>query len=107
MTYILEGSDLLSKFGFSDGELFDDQISDYLNELDGTVRDSDAVLKAVVMKYLYPLLPNGVMIETFNTHHNPIRLAQGSFHDIALIEGIEVTVTREQVEEIIREVAGK
>lgn len=108
MTYILSGDDLLSKFGFGDGDLFDDQIYDYEDATN--LKDcisSDGVLKAVVMKYLYPLLPNGVMIETFNTHHNPIRLVQGSFHDIALIEGIEVTVTREQVDEIIKEVVGK
>lgn len=107
MTYILSGDDLLSKFGFGDGDIFDDQIYDY--EEAANLKDrisSDAVLKAVVMKYLYPLLPNGIMIETINTHHNPIRLVQGSFRDIALITSIEIAVTKEQVEEVIKEVMG-
>lgn len=103
--YILYGSDILSKFGFGDGDMFEDQIWDYEEQHSVTI-DCAVVLWKVVRKYLVPLPPEGIELEFIGTNHNPVRKVFDGPIDLSVeinLENIEVTVTREQVEEIIRE----
>lgn len=98
MTYILYAEDLASKFGFGDGDMFDELIFDLEDET-GKKIDFDPLID-VVKTYLIPLLPEDVKIEEIGSCHNPIRLV--NLADENKIKDISVTVTKKQVIEIIR-----
>jgi hypothetical protein len=67
---------LLSKFGFSDGDMPDD-LCDWLEDRLGIERARDvswhAVLEALVREHLLPVLDQAVEVVSIETIHNPIR----------------------------------
>ncbi len=62
-------SGLLSKWGFSDGDLLDDLLWDH--DIRGA--DNQAVLATIVEQYVVPALDQEVETERIGTLHNPIR----------------------------------
>lgn len=86
-TYTLKASDLASKWGFSDGDLFDHMI-------DNTA-ESHHVLYMVVKKYLKPLLPERLELNFVYTHHNPVRASE-EWAEFCRDSSVEVTVTIEE-----------
>lgn len=104
VTLFAEG--LLSKWGFSDGDLLD-----WLYEFG--VRDKHTVLCAVVRQKLLPALAQKVEVEEIGTCHNPIRArtvdgvdVKNLWYDAAyekkLLTPDSVTVTGAEVLEIAR-----
>lgn len=82
--YLLSSSDLMSKWGFHDGDMF----------------DSKELLVAVVRKYLEPDLPDGVALYEICSCHNPIRAEDESF-DILYDHGaVLVWVTEKMVDAV-------
>lgn len=111
-SYTLYTEDLNSKFGFGDGDMFQEICIDFeeKNGLPFDSIDDHEVLRQVIKRYLLPKLDKRVTIyETFSTCHNPCRVTSvdGVEHEWGF-EPIEakpeyVVVTREQVLEIIPE----
>ena len=88
-TVHLFSDDLLSKWGFSDGDVLSDPLYDLADErgLNWTKEkglDKRAVLIRAVKEYLLPALDQRVEVETLLTSHNPIRATK--------IDGVEVDV---------------
>lgn len=100
--YRLSTEDLRSKWGFEDGDIFDDLLWEHREEL-GTYTTADdmtyhltrphEVLARVVEKYMLPEL-----LVRIGTCHNPIRYAD------EYCEPKWFSITEEQVLEIAREV---
>lgn len=82
--YRLSGEDLVSKWGFHDGDLF----------------ESKELLVAVVRKYLEPKLPKGVLLYEICSIHSPIRAEDESFEILFYSEPVEVWVTEEMVDAV-------
>jgi hypothetical protein len=83
--YLLSSRDLMSKWGFHDGDIF----------------DSREVLVAAVRKYLEPKLPAGVVLYEICSIHNPIRAEDESFDILRENPDVEVWLTDEMVCEIM------
>jgi hypothetical protein len=77
---------LLSKWGFSDGDVLDDPLWDEADRRGDDPRghDEHAVLIRAVREYLLPRLDQSVEVETTSTIHNPIRATK--------VDGVEVEV---------------
>jgi hypothetical protein len=92
---VLISSGLLSKWGFGDGGVLDDDLFDELEEIGfweadlRSVRDpasafslSDQVLIRLVRTYLVPALDQAVEVVEISTSHNPIRASK--------VDGVDV-----------------
>lgn len=88
----MNSDDLFEKWGFLDGNLFDDLCLD--NEINGRMPDPKALLKMVVETFLLPEIPCQVDIYEANTTHNRVR-AEDGFKE--LFEAVEVTITGKQI----------
>jgi hypothetical protein len=84
----LFGKDLLSKWGFSDG--------DAPEEIECYSEVWDKALEALVRERLLPLLP-GVEIKLYFSHHNPIRATAETAHLISESEDVSVVVPWDDV----------
>ena len=84
----LFGKDLLSKWGFSDGDAPEE--IEYYSEV------WDKALEALVRERLLPLLP-GVEIEISPSHHNQIRATAETAHLISESEDVSVVVPWDDV----------
>lgn len=75
---------LLSKWGFSDGDVLDEPLWDHADELGINPRGGDihAVLIRAVHEYLLPALDQDVQVYEIGTIHNPIRART--------VDGVEV-----------------
>lgn len=103
-------ADLWSKFGFWDGDVF--TCCDWADEQNymewSVVHNSDYdPLVAVVRKYLLPAIEQAghvIEVEEIGSIHNPIRVKDASGYDEApdWAHGVEVTVTLEQVKELMQ-----
>lgn len=73
-TYTLRSANLVSKWGFNDGDL-DDALLDWLEEHGIRYRDVDdgEVLIWMVRTYLVPALEQDVELVEIETSHHPIR----------------------------------
>ncbi|WP_327230819.1 hypothetical protein [Streptomyces murinus] len=78
----LFSSDLLSKWGFNDGDDPDDWL-DYCEAHGIDYNTVDFPLVALVRRYLLPVLDQDVTVVEIETIHNPIRAE--------LVDGIDVT----------------
>ena len=63
---------LLSKWGFDDGDLFDDVVTQW-EHATGRAGDRHQVLVAAVRRWVLPVLRQRVEEEVVTTIHNPIR----------------------------------
>ena len=70
--YHLLSDDLLSKWGFGDGDMFDD-LCWALEQAEGIDVDGQDVLKAAVRRWMLPRLRQRVEVVEIETIHNPIR----------------------------------
>ncbi|MGV1944846.1 MULTISPECIES: hypothetical protein [unclassified Agrobacterium] len=96
MNYLLDAGSLCSKWGFSDGDMFDeDPFDTLLFQGDGIWISGHLPLIASVRKFLVPKLDNRVVIEEIDTNHNPIRATEETMQFVD--QGIEVEVTFDQV----------
>lgn len=100
-TYTLFASGLLSKFGFSDGDLLDDYAFDEVLPED---LSRHVPLIAAVRKYLLPALDSRVEVEEIDTIHNPIRATDETRQYVD--ESVSVEVTFEQIMDAYREAEG-
>jgi hypothetical protein len=71
---ILHTEDLLSKWGFRDGDI----MHEWLRERGLPEEDAQDLLTRIVMKYVIPEIAqnHAVKVNTIITSHNPIRLSQ-------------------------------
>lgn len=91
----LPASDLWSKFGFEDGDIFTNH---GLYEFEPSDR-ADDLLSELIRRYLLPLCPERVVLSRVVTCHNPIRAEAYWTHNNSTPEwawGICATVTYEQ-----------
>lgn len=96
MSYLLDAESLCSKWGFGDGDMFDEEPFDtLLFQGDGIWISGQLPLIAAVRKYLVPKLDSRVVIEEIDTHHNPIRATEETIPFVD--RNIEVEVTFDQV----------
>ena len=98
-TVRLSSKDLRCKWGFCDGDLIGDVLSD--NGIYGII-DRHVLLIALVKKHLVPLLPKEAEIYEISTNHNPIRLEKPEldFEDVSVeipvAEVLEMAKTTQQ-----------
>ncbi|CDT76635.1 hypothetical protein [Vibrio crassostreae] len=96
-SWTLSSDGLFDKWGFSDGNMFDELCLD--SELNEILPDSKEVLKIVVEQFLLPQIPHPVALYDANTSHNRVRAdneLQNQF------EPIEITVNGEQIFEMLK-----
>ncbi|MEL4071705.1 hypothetical protein WKW50_16290 [Ochrobactrum sp. GPK 3] len=101
-TYLFRAECLLSKFGFHDGDILDD------DAFDGVLPDDlsrHVPLIAAVRKYLLPLLDPRVEVFEIDSIHNPIRAT----HDTAQFvdTSIEVELSFHQIIDAFQEAEGE
>ena len=108
--YTLRRSDLISKWGFGDGDMFDDLLWDTYESVpespDPTLCFEHEVLWRCVDRYLISTLERPVTLQRFCTAHNPARLFDEEYDafEADLMSGPDVTVTAEQVLAVAAEV---
>lgn len=102
-TFKLYSADLLCKWGFGDGDMFDDFIIEYG---DYDILTGHEVLKAAVQKFLVPVVKQALEISSdVSCLHNPIRALTVDGQEVSWYEenqGVElepkfVEVSAEQV----------
>lgn len=104
----LHAFDLLSKWGFGDGDIIDDLRIELDSDLD--VYRSDDLLCELVERYLKPLLPPDVVLYRICSIHNPIRAHYEDDGYAAMLEklgSISVDVTVEQVLTVAEELQAR
>lgn len=110
-TFTLRATDLYSKFGFEDGDMFMNFMWDEFGY--GRAEHMTDPLIALVKTYLLPLLPEGMDVEEYASAHNPIRATDYGDHIReespywAACEAISVTITRTQVLHIIEQMEAR
>lgn len=80
----LDAEDLLSKWGFGDGDVIHDIWWDWFGE-DINHSQRDDILYAIIMEYLVPAMSKaGLEVEIFkiDTNHNPVRASH--------VNGVEI-----------------
>lgn len=97
-TYLFRASSLLSKFGFTDGDMLDGDEFDRVLPHD---LSRHAPLIAAVKKYLLPLLDPRVELEEIDTIHNPIRATRDTAQYVD--ETVEVELSFDQILEAFNE----
>ena len=72
---LMSTEDLLSKFGFNDGDV-PDELWDilYRAKISMSIEIWENVLRKLVRKHLLPLLPDGTEAYDIASAHNPIRV---------------------------------
>jgi hypothetical protein len=108
--FVMYADDLLSKWGFSDGERLSDYVYDQFNEYDFAF-NSHKALEELVKRYLLPKLGKKVEVMFINTIHNPVRaeMIDGVYYenhynhdDSGLLGDVTVEVAPEQVMEVMK-----
>lgn len=111
----LYADDLLSKWGFDDGDRLSDWVFDTLGRHDFEY-ENHKVLEELVKRYLLPKLDKKVEIYFINTIHNPVRaeMIDGVYYtnhynhdDDGLLGDVAVEVTEEQFLEVARDFGWK
>lgn len=114
-TFVMYANDLLSKWGFGDG----DRLSDFMYENSSKFEykvNSHKLLEELVKRYLLPRLKDKVEIFYISTIHNPVRaeMINGKYYqnhynhdDEDLLGDITVVLTLEEVEAVAKELAPK
>jgi hypothetical protein len=109
--FLMDAESLCSKWGFGDGDAFDDWWWDTYDE--DAPANSDDILHALVLEYLVPAMraanwfPVLCRIETI---HNPVRAESLNGAGVDWYDGeypnfdppIQGSVTREQVEQVVQ-----
>jgi major membrane immunogen (membrane-anchored lipoprotein) len=112
---VLYADDLLSKWGFSDGDRLSDWVYDRLNRFDFEY-DNHKVLEELVKRYLLPKLDKKVEIYFISTIHNPVRaeMIDGEYYtnhyehdDNGLLGDVQVEITLEQFLEVAKDFGWK
>lgn len=109
--FYLDADNLFHKWGFGDGDTFDDWWWEVYD--DSPPKNSDDVLEKLVRVYLVPLIEEAghtIEIIRIGTNHNPIRAEKLDGEQVDWYNSeweifkptISVMVTKEQVEEIIK-----
>lgn len=108
--FVMYADDLLSKWGFSDG----DRLSDYVFEESRAYDfqfDCHKALEELVKRYLLPKLDKKVEVMFVESIHNPVRaeMIDGEYYtnhyehdDNGLLGDVVVELDREQVLEIMK-----
>lgn len=104
MTFTLYSDDLRNKWGFRDGDIFEDLCWEYEKKhgLERNRVDDHQVLRRVVETHLLPRLP-GIEVDFIHSCHNPIRAKFDDEKGWPDFEDFEVEVTRDQIEALIPE----
>lgn len=113
--FVMYADDLLSKWGFSDGDRLSDWVYENLDRFDFEY-ESHKVLEELVKRYLLPKLEKKVEIFFISTIHNPVRaeMIDGVYYenhykhdDEGLLGNVTVEVTKEQFLEIAKDFGWK
>lgn len=111
--FIMYANDLLSKWGFGDG----DRLSDFLYENNskfGYKVDTHKLLEELVKRYLLPKIDKKVEIFYITTNHNPVRaeMIDGKYYqnhyehdDEDLLGDVSIELTLEEVEAVAKEMS--
>jgi len=100
---VLHADDLLSKWGFSDGDVLSDWVFDTLGRYDFEY-ENHKVLEELVKRFLLPELQKKVEISFISTIHNPVRaeMIDGEYYtnhynhdDDGLLGDVSVEITEE------------
>lgn len=103
----LHSHDLLSKWGFGDGDLFNDFVFDNNYHVRWTTQEfpiDKEILKRVVETYLIPALPYKVRLQCVVTMHNCVRVHPDDYEELQTQPEIVVKVSEQQVREICEQV---
>tara|TARA_R110000782_G_C14513166_1_gene380162 strand:- start:106 stop:486 length:381 start_codon:yes stop_codon:yes gene_type:complete len=107
--FVMYANDLLSKWGFGDGDRLKDYVFEELDTYDFEFNCHKA-LEELVKRYLLPKLDKKVEIFFISGMHNPVRaeMIDGIYYenhykhdDNDLLGDVTVEVTREQVLEVM------
>lgn len=99
--FVLKTSNLKSKFGFCDGDIFE-ELTDKYGHID--MHHHYPLMKAVEI-YLKPLLHPNVEIEEFHTIHNPARVTEKTKH--LLDDAIVIHMSEDQIIDLIKQLNAK
>lgn len=104
----LRSTDLLSKYGFGDGDQFSNFVYDNrYDDVKWTTQEfpmDKEVTKRAVERYLLPALPVPVRLQCFVTPHNSVRVHPDDYDELATQPETIVTLTEQQLREICEEV---
>jgi hypothetical protein len=105
MKFKLSYEDLLTKFGFGDGDILeplalDPRWGEDLPRGEHHLSTEHEVLARCVEKFLLPELPVSVQTFRIGTCHNPIRIEPGTLDPVEN-RGFSVSVSAEQILEIL------
>ena len=112
---ILHSDSLLSKWGFSDGDIISDYVYDNAG-IDDFSYNPHKVLEELVKRYLLPKLDKKVEIMFIDTNHNPVRaeMIDGEYYenhynhdDDGLLGNIKVALSPEIVMEVVKKFTPK
>jgi hypothetical protein len=105
--------DLLSKWGFEDGDRLSDFMYDNKSEFEDKVNGHE-LLEELVKRYLLPLLKDKVEIYFIQTIHNPVRaeMINGRYYrnhyehdDDGLLGDVSVELTLDEIEAVAKEMS--
>jgi hypothetical protein len=105
--FTLRSTDLLSKYGFGDGDQFSDFIIDKNYHVNWTTQEfamDKEVLKRAVERYLLPALPVPVRLQCFLTQHNNVRVHVEDYRNLEAQPETIVELTEQQLRDICEEV---
>lgn len=109
--FVMHADDLLSKWGFGDGDRLSDFLYDNNSKFEHKV-NSHKLLEELVKRYLLPVLKDKVEISYMSTIHNPVRaeMINGKYYhnyyeydDDGLLGDTSVELTLKEIEYVIRE----
>lgn len=92
----LDSDSLFDKFGFVDGNLFENLYLD--NEINPWLPEPDVLLKLVVINFLLPALSCDITLYEANTSHNRVRAEEGFK---TYVKPITIKVTGQQIFEML------
>lgn len=113
--FIMYADDLLSKWGFGDGDSLSEYLDEYVSEDLRYKITHHKLLEELVKRYLLPELEDKVEIFYIETIHNPIRaeMINGKYYtnhyshdDCGLLGDTEIRLDKSTIEEVIIEMSG-
>lgn len=102
--FVMYADDLLSKWGFGDGDRLGEWVYDWSGRFDFEYNEHK-VLEELVKRFLLPKLDKKVEISFMSTIHNPVRaeMIDGEYYtnhyehdDNGLLGDVKIEVTKEQ-----------